>query len=400
MIRPVAQALPATHPVASLRDIFWPRRLASSHTLLQTPGLELTYNGRGALMRACQEVAQRGRRNILLPAFHCPSGITPALFAGLIPIFYRIRRDLSIDYEDLTGKAGPETGAVLVIHFFGIEADLKPLQPLRDQGVCLIEDWSHSFLQGNPPHLVECRGDYSVFSFWKLVPSAVGGGLLRKTGGTAGNEGRPKHAPLKEGVVRLKRMLEESLDHSELDWLRKAFQKLESLRLALKPSRPPAPTADPKEVAGEDLYPFDPYLAECAMPGLARQIVEASDLAELAKRRRSNYRRYCENLKECRPLQILFPKITDTVCPWVFPVLLPGRDNIDHRWRAAGVALHTFGLHLHSALFMCGDQQSIDDAVYLSKHLLCLSIHQGLTQQEIDRSSQLIREHLGNTTKS
>ena len=153
--------------------------------LLDTPGLELTFNGRGALLRAFTEVAALPRgKKVLVPAFHCPSAIAPALFAGLDPVFYRIRRDLTIDYEDVLAKADLAVSAILVIHFFGVAPDLTPLEPLRRTGTVFIEDCSHSFLQANPVCLAGSpASDYRVFSFWKLAPSGVGGGLLRSSTG-------------------------------------------------------------------------------------------------------------------------------------------------------------------------------------------------------------------------
>lgn len=384
---------PEVHPVASLHDIFRPRRLKSARALLETPGLELTYNGRGALLRACQEIALSGRRKILMPAFHCPSGVTPALFAGLEPVFYRIRRDLSIDHADLNTKADQETGGVLVIHFFGMKVDLAPLQGLRERGIRLIEDWSHSFLQGSPPALVEIEGDYGIFSFWKLIPSSVGGGLWRRAPAMVPGAQAPL-PPVDERIVLLKRMLEESLARSDHSWAWMVFQKLERLRLAMKPRRTEAQTGAGNGMRGEDHYPFDARLAACTMPPLARQIIECADLAAIARLRRANYGRYAEQLSECPELTCLFPVLPETACPWVFPLLLPRRDDIDHHWLDSGVALHTFGLHLHSALFSSGDARTISDAVFLSRHVLCLSVHQNITRQDIDRSLAVIAHSL------
>ena len=144
----------SAHPSATLGEILMPRARSASQAVLNVPGLEFTYNGRGALLRACTEIAHRGKRNILLPAYHCPSGITPAIEAGLNPVFYRIRRDLSIDFDDLRAKVDANTAAILVIHYFGVASDLRPFQVLREGGVALIEDWSHSFSSRNSTHTV------------------------------------------------------------------------------------------------------------------------------------------------------------------------------------------------------------------------------------------------------
>lgn len=387
-----------SHPTPRVHDIFWPRASPAAKKLLKTPGLELTYQARGALLRACEELAAGStRRSILVPAYHCPSGITPALMAGLTPVYYRIRRDLSIDYEDLLKKADGDTCVVLVIHFFGIEADLKPLAALRASGVKLIEDWSHSFLQGDLPELAGgADSDYRLYSFWKLLPSGVGGGLMRSNARMEGAREPLVAAPLRQRIVNFKLLLEEALQHGPRGLARSAFAAIEAVRLALKPGQPMPPSARvPSEpVAGEARYPVDRRLAGSAMPPLARKIIEAYDHAWVARRRRSNFRRYAELLQSRGPLKLLYASLPDKTCPWVFPVLLEGRDSIDHLWRAQGVALHTFGIYLHSSLFERTDQATVDDALYLATHLLCLAIHQDVPEGGIERSADIIQSSL------
>jgi len=387
-----------SHPTPRVHDLFWPRRSPAAEKLLKTPGLELTYQARGGLLRACKEIAAgTTKRSILVPAYHCPSGITPALMAGLNPVYYRIRRDLSIDYEDLLKKADGDTCAVLVIHFFGIEADLKPLAALRSSGVKLIEDWSHSFLQGEVPELAgSADSDYRLYSFWKLLPSGVGGGLVRSPARREAHVEALVAAPLRQRVVNFKHLLEEALQHGPRGLARSAFAAIEALRLALKPRRSEAPPvkAPTEPLAGEARYPVDLRLADSAMPPLARKIIEAYDHASVTRCRRSNFRRYAELLQSKGPLKLLYSSLPGKTCPWVFPVLLEGRDSIDHRWRAQGVALHTFGIYLHSSLFERTDQATVDDALYLASHLLCLAIHQDVPEGGIDRSVNIIQSSL------
>lgn len=386
------------HPGASFGDILTPRPRAASLALLDDRHLELTYNGRGALWRACVEIASRGKHSILLPAYHCPSGITPAIHAGLEPVFYRVRRDLSIDFDDLCAKANANTAAVLVIHYFGLATDLQPLRGLRERGVEVIEDWSHSFLQGSPLRLSGSMGDYRIYSFWKLVPSVVGGGLWRKRNDMS-PAGMPMPAsPLRERVVRLKRMLEEALNHSDYKLAKALFARMEAIRVG---SRRAADITAQQVVqdpaVGESYYPFDLTLAKSRMPGLARRILESSDFDSLAQKRRSNFNHYGNLLAHSDRLKVLQPSLPAETCPWVFPVLLQNRDEIDHVWRARGVALYTFGIYLHSALFKSADAVTIADATYLSQHLLCLAIHQDLSPGQIESSVTTINHYLASS---
>lgn len=384
----------SSHPVAPIRDLLLPRRLEPAVDLLNSPGLELTYNARGALLNACTEIARNGKPEILLPAFHCPSGITPAIRAGLKPVFYRIQRDLKVDYEDLLSKVGPNTGAVLVIHFFGIATDLRPLAQLRGNGITIVEDWSHSFIHGKPLKLAGTdTSDYRVYSFWKLVPSGVGGGLMR--GGLFRDlvPSTRRRTPLGQQLVNFKKLFEEALEHSDYRIAHEVFSKIEQVRLAFK-SAPRDTTQVEQALRGEDRYPLDNRLANSAMPALARRIIESSDLNEVARRRRTNFRLYVKLLSDFGPLQMLHPELPEKACPWVFPVLLQGRDAIDHRWRDAGVALHTFGIYLHSALFDTADDQTIGDAKFLANNILCLAIHQDISEEEIGIAAGIIRSSL------
>lgn len=388
---------PVSHTRASFRDILMSRPRAVSQQMLNDPRLELTYNGRGALLQACTKIARRGKTDILLPAYHCPSGISPAIHAGLKPVFYRIRRDLSIDFDDLNAKLGADTAAVLVIHYFGVATDLQSLQGLRERGVEIIEDWSHSFLQGTPPRLSGSSGDYRVYSFWKLVPTMVGGGLWQR-GIDRQTNMRPKpQPPMHERMVRLKRMFEEALNRSGYTRAKALFNRFEAMRIARRPQESATVSStDRKPSPGESHYPFDLTLANCRMPGLAKRILEGADLTGLMAQRRNNFDLYGRLLVNSHQLQIPYPVLPADTCPWVFPVLLQNRDNIDHIWRAHGVALHTFGIYLHSALFRNTDAATIADAKYLSEHLLCLAIHQDIRAEQIECSSATINHYLAN----
>jgi perosamine synthetase len=383
-----------SHPSPTFGDILAPCIRPASKSLLNTDGLELTYNGRGALLRACTEIASRGKRNILLPAYHCPSGIIPAIHAGLQPVFYRVRRDLSIDFDDVLAKTDANTAAVLIIHYFGVTTDLQPLKALQERGIHIIEDWSHSFIQGAPPRLSGSVGDYRIYSFWKLVPTMVGGGLWRRH---EGNKARPTMPapPLRERAVRLKRMFEEALNHSNHERAKALFARIEAIRVARHgPVANGEPQLEQVPILGESHYPFDLTLANSRMPGLAHRILASCDFPSLAQRRRDNFNQYGRLLVDSNQLQILYPALPPETCPWVFPVLLKNRDEIDHRWRAAGVALHTFGIYLHSALFSSTDATTVADAKYLAEHLLCLAVHQDLGTEQIKYSAGLINQYL------
>lgn len=383
------------HPVVSLASLGLPRADMASAALLATPGLELTYNARGALLAAFDEIARAGRRKVLLPAFHCPSAISPALMAGLLPVYYRIRPDLSIDTDDVLAKADRDTAAILLIHYFGFAPAVQALAPLVELGVKTVEDCSHSYVAADSMQLAgRDESDYRVYSFWKIAPSGVGGGLWRRQPGACPPR-RP--APAMARLRNYKRLLEESTQRTGnpvLQALLSGADKLRASLLSAASAGPAAPQPEPAIERGESHYPVSVRLARADMPAHVRRIITAADLAAIVGARRANFARYQRSARHLQPLQALADALPAATCPWVYPVLLEDRSRWDHRLRDAGVALHTFGIYLHSSLFAAGDRQAIEDARFLAARMLCLSIHQDLSETDIDQNCRVIEATL------
>jgi perosamine synthetase len=385
------------HPVPALKQLLLPGSNETARRLLRSPELDLSFNGRGALLRVFLEIAasSSGRTKVLLPAFHCPSAVEPALHAGLQPVFYRVRRDLSIDGDDLIAKADANTAAVLVIHFFGIAPDLAPIEPLRAAQIRVVEDCSHAFVQVDPCELSgDPSSDFRIYSFWKTVPCGIGGGVRRAEPGV--RTAVESRAPWAARARNYKRLFEEAADREGPALLRAALASLKVPRLFSIAASPggSAPSEQNLLRHGEQYYPLDAEVSRAAMPTHSRRIIEGSDIEAIARRRRENFAHYASAQARMQPMRPLLSSLPHRACPWVYPVLIEDRSLVDHRLRARGVALHTFGIYLHSALFAGTDERTVADALFLAQRVLCLAIHQDLETQDIDRSVATIREVL------
>lgn len=389
----------SAHPITPLASLGLPRPDRLSAGLLATPGLELSFNARGALLAAFTEIARQGRRKVLLPAFHCPSAITPALMAGLQPVYYRIRRDLSIDIDDVLAKADKDTAALLVIHFFGFAPSLADLAPLAWLGIRLIEDCSHSYVAADTLQLAGSpHSDYRIYSFWKIVPSGIGGGIWRREQHNV----RPtrRAAPAFSRLRNYKRLLEESIGRSHRTGLKALMQVAEGASHALSKARRTAPDTLHDLEHGETYYPVPRNLAEAAMPAHVQRIIRAADITAISQARCANFRAYLRSARRLQPMQTLASDLPADTCPWVYPVLLNDRSRWDHKLRSVGVALHTFGIYLHSSLFLDPDSKARTDAKYLAERILCLSIHQDLSVSDININCNLIETSFKSTFSS
>src|ERR1700726_3419115 len=110
------------HPTLRFSDIF-PRHKQSLRPRKGSPRLYLTYNGRAALYQLLLSLPRETRDIVLLPAFHCTALVEPVVRAGFRPVFYRIKKDLTIDVEDLRAKSSSRDALIIVVHFFGFPAD-------------------------------------------------------------------------------------------------------------------------------------------------------------------------------------------------------------------------------------------------------------------------------------
>lgn len=143
-------------------------------------------------------------------------------------------------------------------------------------------------------------------------------------------------------------------------------------------------------------YPFHKRLAQARMPYLAKRILMRENLETIWNARRENYHIFSSFLLDGHGMRNAWRSLADTVCPWVYPVLLEDRDRIDRDLKAQGVGLHTFGSMLHPALLQSTDGEAIEDAQFLSENLLCLSIHQQIGHEQIRVSCKVINGYIGN----
>lgn len=132
-------------------------------------------SGRSAL-RALLE--QMKYKKVLLPGYICES-VRDCFSAECNVLYYRMTKDIKIDWNDLLDKADGKVD-IVYLHFFngyiGKEYDLEALLRLKEKyNFTIIEDTTHSLFSS-----VCTVGDYCVCSLRKWFPIADGGVLYSK----------------------------------------------------------------------------------------------------------------------------------------------------------------------------------------------------------------------------
>ena len=112
---------------------------------------------------------------ILLPSYICES-VVKVYRENFSIVFYKIKRDFTVDTEDLDSKLSENVTAVYLMHYFGQMQDETFLNWLnrnrRQYGFVIIEDTTHSIFTKR-----RTIGDYCVCSLRKWFPVPDGGVL-------------------------------------------------------------------------------------------------------------------------------------------------------------------------------------------------------------------------------
>ena len=368
------------HPTLRLSDLVKKGQARSASW--QNDTIRYTYNARAAIYQVLRSLPPTEGNTILVPTFHCPTVVEPMLHSGYQVRFYRINEDLSINFQDVSHKLSPEVRAIIIINYFGFPAAIEPvLAGARESGSYVIEDCAHSFLTSEPVQLAGGHGDASVFSFYKLVPSHVGGGF--RINNTAIHADPPSSwAGLKNSLIILKRLVEQAVENSADGLFKAMLLALEKKRVQRKHKQDlTLETRAALELVANP-YPFSDEMYPAAIPWASAWVLQHSNLDETVALRRQNYRLLDKHLKETDSIRKVFPNLPSQVCPWAYPVLVKNRDACDDILREAGVPVFTFGNVLHPLLFQCASGD-IAAAEYLSNNLLMIPIHQNLDAETV-----------------
>jgi perosamine synthetase len=143
-------------------------------------------SGRAALWLFLKTVSSMkpDRKEVIVPAYTCPSVVSAVLKAGLTPILCDNNMyDFGFQTEEFENILSRKTLAVVVVHLYGVPVQIGKIQELcRDNETWLVEDAAQAF--GNTFRDEEnvklgLKGDAGFYSFGRGKPiSIMHGGLL------------------------------------------------------------------------------------------------------------------------------------------------------------------------------------------------------------------------------
>lgn len=142
-------------------------------------GLSLC-NGTSALEAALFAARVGPGDEVIVPSCTFHASIDPILNAGAVPVFADVEeKSWTLNPMAVQANLTPRTKAVIVVHLWGIPADMGPLMAvLEGRDIALIEDVSHAHGARWGDRACGAFGRFGVFSLQGSKPVAAGEGAM------------------------------------------------------------------------------------------------------------------------------------------------------------------------------------------------------------------------------
>ena len=142
----------------------------------------LSHSGTGALEAATMLAGLGPGDEAIMPSFAYPTMATAVVRQGATPVFVDVDpRTLNLDPAEVKKAVGPQTKAIIAVHYGGIGCEMDELLDIAAvAGLVVIEDAAHCLLASYRDRPLGTLGDLGTFSFHhtKNVSSGEGGALL------------------------------------------------------------------------------------------------------------------------------------------------------------------------------------------------------------------------------
>jgi perosamine synthetase len=139
-------------------------------------------SGSGALEVAVAALRLGEGDEVIAPSFTIISSLAPIVRAGAIPVLVDMQADTwNMDVAQIEARIGPRTKAIMVVHIYGLPADMDPILALADKhDLAIIEDAAEMHGQTYRGRPCGSFGELSILSFYanKHVTSGEGGMVL------------------------------------------------------------------------------------------------------------------------------------------------------------------------------------------------------------------------------
>jgi perosamine synthetase len=368
-----------SQPRASLRLLALPHSRAMADTLQLAP--KLYHFSRDALHALFGSLGYPERTPVWMPSYHCGMEVRAAADAGLTPRFYRVKKDLTVDEEDLAKGLRDTPGPVLLIHYFGFPqpGTLSIASLCHQFGVPLVEDCSHAFLSRLGGCELGAFGQAATFSLYKTLGTLDGGALRADEAELGSLTGR-----------RFALSTQSTQPAIALDAYRKRRQPWHATsRFSQNGRRTHEALAvrfEERVMAARRRIFEGEWLYGRGISRLSLALIQRLDSAMVFERRRQNYLQLDSLLNCATGYRPVISELPVETCPLYLPIFVRRRAEILVRLQAALVETFIFGMFNHPAM----DTAQFPESHNLREEILCLPVHQNLNERDLRRMASLL----------
>ncbi len=367
------------HSVSSILDAGESRHLTSGRMAI---GIALKLMGIGP-----------GDR-VLVPAYHCTSMVSPAIWTGAECDFFRIRSDTSVDLEDIQSRLDDRTRVLMVPHYFGFPQQSRQLREFCDRHrLLMLEDCAHAFFGVQDEKPLGGFGDYAIASPMKFFPIFDGGCLVSTRhplpdtlllGGGAAFQ-------FKAALNNLEKALQYGRLRPANLLLRLPLYVKDRLWSSIKShSRDSGSRFIQSPPSSEGGFDFDPDWINKKISLSSLWLLKLSSTQRIIELRRRNYFRLLEALQDLPGGRPLHPALPEHVVPYMFPMYVDDPATVFPVLMRQGVPMLRFAEQLWPS--MEPDRCTVSKRY--SQHLFQFACHQELQSWELDWMIERIRAAL------
>jgi dTDP-4-amino-4,6-dideoxygalactose transaminase len=313
---------------------------------------------------------------VLMPSYNCGTELEAVLSTGAMVSLYRVDRRGRIDVDDVRTRLTTLTRAVFVTHYFGWPQNLTEMAAFcRAHGLLLLEDCALSLLSASGSSWLGQCGDAAIFSFPKTLAVPDGGALLLQQASPA-IEFRARPTLSSPRVRRNCASL-----------LKRRLRKFVAPTMNGMGDRVDS-TADSSLSRAE--MPADYYWNDRSngwgISGMTLGILKQVDPDTVTARRRANYAKLLELVRDLPNATPFFDDLPTGVCPLEFPLVVPDKT----RWVAALQALGVEAIPWWSGYHRCFPWDKFPDACYLKDHVLALPVNHELSAKSMEYMARCV----------
>lgn len=369
-------------------------------SLLNLPHKLHVTSGRAAIALALEHAGIGPGDQVLIPAFHCESMVSPIRWRNAEPVFYQVHRNTHIDLENIKQRFTPACKAIIATHYFGFMQDFRPLRQWCDEvGIIFIEDCAHAFFgktqglgasqTGAAELVVGQSGDYAIASSMKFFPM-YDGGLLASNKHQLGDIALKK-PPLTIDIKSMVNTLERAISYGRLGWVGWCLSKVMAAKNFLWQRLKSSTKLESNgPSSSEGAYGLDENWIHVATTRTSKHILQHCDIDRIAHYRRRNYQLLDAALGQLPGVRPLFPSLPEHCVPLVYPLYFEHPERHFRTLKELGVPIWRFGEFLDPLV----SSQEFPHSKDLSRHVFQFPCHQELLNRELDWMIQHVKASL------